>query len=350
MKALQKTAPSFGVEFREVPRPVPGPGEALIEITAAGVCGTDVHIFEWSGGYDFMASLLPLTLGHEFAGRVIDVAGDANGLAPGALVAVIPSTPCGSCAHCLSGAAESCERRSAKGTSADGGFAPWITAPVVNCLEAPNGVDDELAALAEPLTVAQEAVLKGGVTRGNRVLVIGPGTIGQAIALYARMAEAAEVVVVGKNDPLRFETLRALGLRDLIDIGDGDLQTALAYRFADQKFDIIFEATGVPEVVQEGLAFLRKEGVLIVAGIHPRRAVLDLTRLVRERHQIRGTQRAPRHVWPRVLDSLVTEGERIRHMITHRMSLDHGVEALELARTRRASKIILSPGVRKRRS
>ncbi len=350
MKALQKTAPTFGVEFREVPRPVPRPGEALIEITAAGVCGTDVHIFEWSGGYDFMARLLPLTLGHEFAGRVVDVAGEAEGLAPGELVAVIPSTPCGSCAHCLRGAAEHCEHRSAKGTSADGGFAPWITVPVVNCLKAPNGVDDELAALVEPLTVAQEAVLKGGVMRGDRVLVVGPGTIGQAIALYARMAEAAEVVVVGKNDPHRFETLRALGFLDLIDTRDGDLETALASRFAGRKFDIIFEATGVPEVVQGALTFLRKEGVLLVAGIHPRPAALDLTRLVRERHQIRGSQRAPRHVWPRVLDSLVTEGERIRHMITHRMPLDQGVEALELARTRQASKIILSPVTRKRSS
>lgn len=343
MKVLQKTSPNFGVEFCDVPRPTPKNGEALIEITAAGVCGTDVHIYEWNGGYEFMAPLLPLTLGHEFAGRVVDVAGDAKGLTPGRLVAVIPSVPCGRCPHCLSGAAESCERRTAKGTSVDGGFARWITAPVANCLPAPAGVDDELAALAEPLTVAYEAVLKGGVGRGDRVLVIGPGSIGQAIAVYARQAAAADIIVVGKDDALRFDTLRALGFDDLIDIGDGDLQTTLAPRFAERKFDVVFEATGVPEVIGPALAFLRKEGVLVIAGIHPRPAAIDLTRLVRERHQIRGTQRAPRNVWPRVIDSLTQDGERIRHMITHRMPLERGVEALELARSRRASKIILSP-------
>lgn len=343
MKALQKTSPAFGVEFRDLPRPKPKAGEALIEVTAAGVCGTDVHIYEWNGGYEFMAPLLPLTLGHEFAGRVVDVEGDAQALAPGDLVVVVPSIPCGHCAHCLGGAAESCEFRTAKGTSADGGFARWVTAPVVNCLPAPVGVDDELAALAEPLTVAYEAVRKGGVGRGDRVLVIGPGSIGQAIAIYARLAEAAEIVVVGRDDALRFETLRALGFHNLVDIGASDLDAALAPRFTECKFDVVFEAAGVPEVVQQSLKFLRKEGVLVVAGIHPRPAIVDLTRLVRERHQIRGTQRAPRNVWPRVIDSLASDGARIRHMITHRLPLEHGVEAFELARTRRASKIILSP-------
>lgn len=343
MTALRKTTPHFGVELVDLVRPSPAHGEALIEITASGVCGTDVHIYEWSGGYEFMAPLLPLTLGHEFAGRIVNVEGDPRGLSPGGLVVVIPSSPCDRCAHCLRGAPESCERRCAKGTSADGGFARWITAPISDCLPAPFGVDDELAALSEPLTVAYEAVQKSGLRAGDRVLVVGPGSIGQAIAIYARRAEASEILIAGRDDALRFETLRALGFEDLLDIGAGGLDAALAPRCAERKFDVIFEATGVPEVVPCCLKFLRKEGVLVVAGIHPRPASIDLTRLVRERHQIRGTQRAPREIWPLVLDSLVTEGERIRHMISHRMPLERGVEALELARARRASKIILTP-------
>ena len=275
MKALQKTTPAFGVEFRDLPRPKPKAGEALIEVTAAGVCGTDVHIYEWNGGYEFMAPLLPLTLGHEFAGRVVDVEGDAQALMPGDLVVVVPSIPCGHCAHCLGGAAESCERRTAKGTSADGGFARWITAPVVNCLPAPAGVDDELAALAEPLTVAYEAVRKGGVGRGDRVLVIGPGSIGQAIAIYARLAEAAEIVVVGRDDALRFETLRALGFHDLVDIGASDLDAALAPRFTLHELGYVVLNPAhrtVAEFRQFGIVLGRGDGGPAGINMHYRRA------------------------------------------------------------------------------
>ncbi len=109
------------------------------------------------------------------------------------------------------------------------------------------------------------------------------------------------------------------------------------------RFDVVIEATGVPAVVQEGLGVLRKRGVLVVCGIHPRPASIDLTRLVREHQQIRGSYRSPVSTWPRVVDFLTQHTELARRMITHRLPLADALAGFELARQKAASKLIILP-------
>ena len=120
------------------------------------------------------------------------------------------------------------------------------------------------------MTVSAEAVDTGGVSPGDRVLVLGPGNIGQGIALFASAAGAAEVVIVGKDDAPRLECLRRMGFPATVDVGERALEEALAPYLADGRFDVVIEATGVPAIVQQGLDVLRKRGVLVVCGIHPR--------------------------------------------------------------------------------
>lgn len=340
MKALRKTAPAFGLEMQDIPPPAaPGPGEVLVRVDAAGICGSDVHIYDWSGGYDFITPAMPVTLGHELAGHVAALGPDVAGLSSGAPVVVIPSVTCGHCHACTQGDPDDCLDRRGIGMTRAGGFAPLVLAPARNCMALPPDFDPAIAALTEPLVIGARAVSVGAVAPGDRVLVMGPGTIGQAIALMARDAGAAEVTVVGQDDALRLEVLRQLGFDRLFDLAHGPLD-----RVMDRgKYDVVFEVTGVPAVVQQGLALLRRGGVLVVAGIHPRPALVDLNVLVREQQQMRGTQRGKRADWQRAFGFVLREGTRLAPMVTHRLPLSRALEGFELARRKMASKVMLLP-------
>jgi threonine 3-dehydrogenase len=207
----------------------------------------------------------------------------------------------------------------------------------------PDGLDAQIVALTEPMTVSAEAVDTGEVRAGDRVLVLGPGNIGQGIALFSRVAGAAQVVIVGKDDGFRLDVLRRMGFADTVDLGARTLQEALAPYLAAGKFDVVMEATGVPAAVQPALDVLRKRGILVIAGIHPEPVSVNLTRLVREHQQIRGTYRAPIATWARVVDFLGANAELVRHMITHKVPLARALDGFELARNKSASKVLIVP-------
>jgi threonine 3-dehydrogenase len=341
MKAMQKVAPAFGLEYRDVPTPTPESGEVLVAVGATGVCGTDVHIYEWTGGYEIMRRAMPVTIGHEFAGTVAAVGPGVAGIDEGIRVAVRPSVVCGRCDRCLAGDSDNCTNRKGIGVTRDGALAPFVRVPAENCVVVPPTLNIEIAALAEPMTVCAEAVDTGEVKPGDRVLVLGPGNIGQGSALFARAAGAAQVVIVGKDDPARLESLRQMGFADTVDLEGRTFEEALAPYIAERKFDVVIEATGVPPVVQQGLNVLKKRGIMVIVGIHPQPVSINLTKLVREHQHIRGSYRAPLATWPRVVEFLASHTELARGMITHRVRLDRAIEGLELSRTKSASKVMV---------
>lgn len=342
MLALRKTSAAFGLEFQEIPDPPPpGPAEVVLRVDAVGICGSDVHAYEWTDGYGFMVPHLPLTMGHEFCGTIIRN-GTGSGFAEGDRVAVIPFVFCGVCANCRAGDTRNCLKREGIGLTRDGGFQAEVRVPSRCCVALPSGLEAELAALTEPLGVGMQAVLTGEVGLGDTVLVLGPGTIGQAIALFARLAGAARVIVAGRADAPRFEVLRALGFTDLVDVAEGPLREQVLALTGGRAVDVVLEATGVPASINEGLAVLKKGGTIVAAGIHAAPLTLPLTDFVRMRHQLRASHGAERGTWDRVLAHLARDPESFRPMITHRLPLERGLEGFELARQRAASKVILT--------
>jgi threonine dehydrogenase-like Zn-dependent dehydrogenase len=343
MLTLRKTKPGFGLDLAEAAEaPPPGAGEVTVRVENAGICGSDVHAYEWTDGYGFMVPHLPVVMGHEFAGRVA-AAGAGAALAEGTAVTVMPGIACGSCSACLRGDQRNCLRRQAIGLTCHGGFSGFVTVPAANCLPLPPGVDTELGALTEPLGVGCQAVLTGEVGLGDTVLVMGPGTIGQAIALFARAAGAGRVLIAGRADGPRFEVMRQLGFHDILDVAEAPLADLVLAATGGRKVDVVLEATGHPASVTDGLGVLRTAGVLVVAGIHPGPVLLPLTDFVRARHQLRATHGCDRFTWDKVLTTLAREPERFRPMITHRMPLARGLEGFELSRQRAASKVMLRP-------
>lgn len=343
MLALRKTRPAPGLEALDAPEPgAPGPGEVLLRIEAVGICGSDVHAYEWTEGYGHMAPHLPLTMGHEMAGRVL-AAGPGAGIAEGTRVAAHPGLVCGECPACRRGEPRGCERRRTLGLTCDGGFARLLRLPAANVLPLPAAVDAELGALVEPLAVAAEAVRVGEVSLGDTVLVLGPGTIGQGLALMARAAGAGRVIVAGRADAPRFAVLEQLGFTDRVDVAEGPLAAQVLALTGGRKVDVVLEATGHPPSIAEALGVLRRDGVLVVAGIHAAPLALPLTDFVRNRHQLRASHGSARGTWDRVLALLARDPEGFRPMITHRLPLERGLEGFELSRQRAASKVILTP-------
>jgi threonine dehydrogenase-like Zn-dependent dehydrogenase len=340
MLSLRKLAPVAGLSLQDVPEPVPGPDEVLLRVRSTGVCGTDLHIDHWTRSYHFMVPALPVTIGHEFSGEIAALGEGAGGLRIGQLVTARPSVTCGTCAACSAGRPDECTQRRGIGVLRDGAFAEQVVVPARNCLPVPEGVSPEVAALAEPLSVSWQAVRVAGVQPGDRVLVLGPGNIGQGIALFARAAGARDVVVAGFDDGPRFEVLRRLGFDDLVDFAH-DGAEALARHTAAGKFDVVLEATGSAQAVNTALGALRTNGVLAIAGIHAAPVPVDLTALVSQQHQLRGSFRAPEAAWPEILSYMQAHHETLRHLITHRVPLQDALEGFALARQKQGVKVMV---------
>ena len=343
MLALRKTRPEFGLDAEDIPEPgAPGRGEVLVRVQAVGICGSDVHAYEWTDGYQFMVPHLPLTMGHELAG-VVEMAGAGAAVTPGTRVSVHPRVVRGERDAIWPGDPRLGAPPMALGLTCDGGFARYLRVEAGNVLPLPDAVDAELGALIEPLAVAADAVLTGDVGLGDTVLVLGPGTIGQAIAMMARAAGAARVIVTGRADAPRFDVLRQLGFPDCIDVADGPLPEQVLALTQGKRVDVVLEATGHAPSITDALAVLKRGGVLVVAGIHATPLSLPLTAFVRNRHQLRASHSSEPSTWERVAALLARSPESFRPMITHRLPLASGLQGFELARQRAASKVILLP-------
>ncbi len=344
--ALRKTAPAFGAELVETSLADLdlAPDEVEIEVLAAGICGSDLHAYAWDSGYEFMAPLLPVTIGHEFCGivraRGAAVEGEAA-VAVGDRVVCWPTVPCGACGACRGGDPLGCEARRIIGLHRDGGFCARVRVPAANCFAVPPGMAPDLAALAEPLAIAIHAADLAGIEAGSRVAVLGPGPIGLAAAWIAAR-DGARVLLVGLDDPHRLKLAREMGIESVADLSQGTLADHVEAAFGG-KADRVIEATGAPASVEEGLGVLRPRGVLVAAGIHSGHCSVDLADLVRGKKQIRGAHDTTEPSFRRAIDLLDREAEALGRLVSHRLPLREALRGFELARGGTAMKIILYP-------
>jgi threonine dehydrogenase-like Zn-dependent dehydrogenase len=343
--ALRKTAPSPGLSLDQIAEPGrPNAGEVLIEVAAAGICGSDVHVYDWSGSYEFMRSRLPVTLGHEFSGRIAAVGPEVSGLSEGQLVTAIPTIGCMKCTTCAAGFPQRCNFRRTIGLTSDGAFARFVRVPALACVTLLDGTDPVLAALMEPLCVGDNAAEVGEVGSGDTVLVLGPGTIGQAIARACAWRGATTIVVAGLDDTVRLETARQIGATHTIDLATTpDLATVFYQATGDRMADVVFEATGHPASINQGLSVLRKDGVLVTAGIHAKPAQIDLTSLVRNRQQIRGAHASKRAAWEVMARRIHKTPEAVRPFVSLVLGLDDAISGFDRSKARDVSKVVLQP-------
>jgi threonine dehydrogenase-like Zn-dependent dehydrogenase len=289
-----------------------------------------------------MRDALPVTLGHETVGRVVAKGEAVDGFALGDAVVVNPAIACGTCAACRVGDPVGCLDRQAFGLIRDGAFASIANVDAGYAYHLPANVPLELGALVEPLSIGAYALDVAEFRRGDRVVIFGPGPIGQGAAVLARQMGAAEIVIVGFKDVARFDTLRALGFDLLIDMSEDGAMTRLKV-LAGTGFDIAIEAAGAAAVIDQALAVLRPQGVLAMAGMGDTSAPFDLGLTVRNRLQLRGVSRIPPRIWPGVIDLLAADPQAFAPLITHRLPLSEAAQGFALCRSGASSKVLLIP-------
>ena len=259
MHALVKDSPGPGMSLREVPRPVCGPSDVLIQVRHAGVCGTDLHIWEW----DSWASTRmrpPVIVGHEFAGEIAALGAEAQAgglLEVGDLVTAEGHIVCGHCLQCRTGNAHLCQRTQVIGVDRDGAFADYIAMPASNVMRL-DGISTEIGAIMDPLGNAVHTVLEGAVA-GSTVLVIGCGPIG-CFGVGVARAAGASLVIASDYNARRLDIARCMGAHVLLNPAKDDV-VARAYELTNGNgVDLVCEMSGHPAGHAQAFAAARLGG------------------------------------------------------------------------------------------
>ncbi|HUA40095.1 MAG TPA: alcohol dehydrogenase catalytic domain-containing protein [Streptosporangiaceae bacterium] len=270
MKALLKVAAGPGhVELRDVTEPAPGPGQVVLAVSYAGICGTDLHIVA-----DEFPSWPPVVLGHEFTGQVQAV---GPGVDPGLIGSRVVCEPhagaCGSCYLCRRGCIQLCADKRSPGWGIDGAFASHLAVPARLLHLVPAGLPDRVAVLAEPMAVVLSALERAPVAPGDTVVVTGPGPVGILAALAARFAGAQEVVVIGRqgSSQLRLALAAELGFATVSDAARA--QSIVLSASAGRGADVLVETTGSADAIRLGADLLRRRARIAAIGLSGRSSI-----------------------------------------------------------------------------
>jgi 2-desacetyl-2-hydroxyethyl bacteriochlorophyllide A dehydrogenase len=349
VRAVAKSAPAFGVQLIEVDPPSLQADEVLVRVEAAGICGSDVHIYEWTAGYEFLVPHLPVVLGHEFAGEVVAVGPGVQGrFRPGDRVTSETGRACKRCAYCKRGQAILCPHRTTYGRlglERQGAMTAYVAAPEECLHRVPDSVSLEEAAMTEPAAVALGAVRLAGLDPGEPVVIIGPGPIGLLVLAMCRAVGAGPVVVVGQEaDGKRLATARRMGATEALS-GDGDTVARRVMELTDGLgAAVVFEASGAPAAAGAGLTLLRKGGEMILVGIYAEPLRIDATReVVRQMKSIRGSYGGSSLDFDRVLTLVAAKRVDLAPLISEILPLDEAARGFELLRRKDAFKILLRP-------
>ncbi|MHB1354767.1 MAG: galactitol-1-phosphate 5-dehydrogenase [Anaerolineae bacterium] len=325
------------LRYEQVPIPALNPGEALVKVAAVGVCGSDIPRIYEHGTYRF-----PLIPGHELAGVIEQVAEPATH-SPGKRVTVKPLIPCYHCAYCEIGAYGQCTEYDYLGSRRDGGFAAYVTVPQANLVPIPDEVSLIDAALTEPAAVALHALRQGGIQPGDVVAILGTGPIGMLLAQWARLWGAGRVLLVD-IDPLKLQVAEQLGLGETFNSRTVDpIAWVLEQSHGSRGADLVVEAAGAGITFRQALHMARPLGTVVLMGNPAGNVTLPqatVSQILRKQLTIRGTWNSqfgelPVDEWQVVLSMAATGRIKLAPMISHRMPLAQGIEAIEMMRDRR---------------
>lgn len=295
LSAVWHAAKDIRIERRV--RPALGPGEVRLRVTRCGICGSDMH--EYLNGphaipvhapHPISGAVAPIVLGHEFAGEVVEVAGDSGCVKVGQRVAVEPEYRCGECTACLRGDYNLCEKMGFAGLMGHGGMAEEAVVPHYMLHALPDAVTDRQAAVLEPAAVALHALRRSGLMAGQSVAVVGAGPIGLLLVQFAAVAGARRIVVSDVSDA-RLSRARSLGATETVNSASGHLPTQA------QGVDLAFEAVGAQAALDDAIQSVRKGGKVVLVGLFGLPARIDAFDLVNREVEIVPSC-GYRHVYP----------------------------------------------------
>jgi 2-desacetyl-2-hydroxyethyl bacteriochlorophyllide A dehydrogenase len=325
------------LELCELDEPAAAPGQAVVEIAACGICGSDLHTYEHG-----LLAHPGMVLGHEFSGTVLEAPG-VEGLEPGQRVTARALIPCGHCERCREGELHLCQGGAAQiiGYGFDGAFAERVLIPRAIVGETvfglPDSVSAEAGALVEPLAVALRAVRRSGEVWGRTVLVLGAGMIGLGATRFLKLAGAARIVVADLS-ALRREAALKLGADAVVDPA-----TERASDAVRKHADVVIEAAGVKASLSEALRAVRPGGTVTIAAVFGRKIEVAIDRFTEKELDVRGSF-AYRDEFPAVIAALAAGDIDPANFVSHRFGLADAGEAFRTQLDKDASlKVLVTP-------
>ena len=336
------------LRYEAVPRPQPGPGEALVRVGFCGVCGSDIPRCFTKGTYNF-----PTICGHEFAGVIESLGDEASGFAPGDRVAVFPLLWCGRCAACETGKYVQCVDYDYLGSRSDGGFAEYVVAPVKNLLRVPDNVTLEEASMTEPAAVALHAARRANVRFGDSVAIFGAGPIGLMTAQWVRKMGAAKILLFDLVAE-KLALARQLGFELAFNSRDADPQQVVASHTHGNGVQVSIEAAGVPPTMIAALQATARGGRTVLLGNPSADVTLPaalISQLMRREVDVVGTWNSDYSAhgdhddWRTSLAAMASGRITLSPLITHRVPLSRAKGALEMMRKQREfyAKVLIHP-------
>jgi threonine 3-dehydrogenase len=339
MQAIVKQSRAPGLTVTTVPKPSPGPGEVLIAVRHAGMCGTDLHIADWDAWAQRRIHP-PLIIGHEFAGEVTAVGDRVAEIRPGQLVTAEGHIVCGHCLQCRTGNSHICRRTQIIGVDRDGAFAEYIVMPATNVLPL-EGIPTDVGAIMDPMGNAFHAVLTAEIP-GSIVFIVGCGPIGCFAVGIARASGAAKVIASDIN-PKRLALAARMGAHVTIDAGKEDVARRVLEETSGEGADVVCEMSGVPSALHQALAAVRMGGRVQLLGIPTGEVPIDFANeIIFKGLTLYGViGRKMYETWHQMRRYLSAGVFDPRPVITHRFPLARVDDALAAIRSGDAGKIIL---------
>ena len=333
MKGVAKLRPGVGqVGLLDAPEPTAIPGHLVIEVTAAGLCGTDAHIYQ-----DEYPCRPPVILGHEVAGKVVDAASDVTRCATGNSVTTEPYP------YCRAGMPNHCPERASIGSGKNGAFARYVLVPERSVHLLPEGVDEWAGALTEPLACCVHALENSKVEPGDVAVITGPGAIGLMMLQVVKAAGAQSLVIGTNTDEARLDLAQQLGADEVLIVGRDDLQSSVAERTDGLGADVAFECSGAGPGAQTALELVRHRGRYVQVGLFGKPVLWDLEQVCIKEVRVQGTFATVASSWRKALALLRSGQLQTAPLISHRLPLEEWQQAFDLFERREGVKIVFSP-------
>lgn len=343
MKAVVKAEAAPGAKFMEVDTPKPGARDVLVKIKAAAICGTDIHIYDWTP-YAQARIKPPMIFGHEVCGEVVEVGNQVKNFAPGDLVAVETHIPDEVCYMCRTGLPHICEKMAIIGVHVDGAFSEYAKIPEVCCWKLPKDTNPDLGAILEPWGVAVNGILKGEINN-RTVAVFGCGPIGlMGLGSIAAWGASKIFAVEPVDTRLKMVPQFAPGAI-LINPTKQDAVKAILDATGGRGVDVSIDISGNARAIQAAFRVVRRAGRVSLVGLPSEPIPLDLTAdiIYKEARVFGSTGRMMWQTWYDVQNLMDSGKFDPMPVITHRMPMADIGKGIELAKSGQAGKILLYP-------
>ncbi len=344
MKALGKAKRGPGLQIIEADVPKPGPGQVLIKVKYASICGSDLHIYKWDEFAQSEITELPRIIGHESAGEVIEVGEGVESVKKGDYVGVETHIACGKCYQCRIGKKHVCRNLKILGFHMDGAFAEYMVVPEENAWKVPDEIPKDWVPLMEPMGNAVDTVLAGDIT-GADVLVVGTGPIGAMAVAVAKAYGASKIIATDIND-FRLKIAKQMGADYTINPEIEVVKSAVMDITNGKGVDVILEMSGNPYALNSSLEVITNGGWVGLLGIYGKNTIdVPMNNIIMKNITLYGiTGRRMFSTWVKTTSLLATKRVNLSPIITHRSSLDEYEQAFSTLMQGAAMKVIFEIG------